>query len=247
MWQNIKFVILFFNLIGLISCQKQAEQKEYYIISKKSYTDFAKRYVYDSVQNLPPPPRPEPPIVAVEGTKYSDLVIILDSIDNVFIYRTELFPKIDIQKTNKSSLCGTGLHIDDINPEFINLKPEHLIRFSSSEFSKLINSNNQVFNINSDIFQYIFVASPIDTVYNPCLDELKKVFKKQTNLLHVIRKTTEEEEIVLEFAKNNKAYNAMNHKWSNHFLHGVYPFSKEYKEDSTLNCKYARKAKNFVF
>ena len=247
MWQKIKFVILFLYVIGLISCQKQAEQKEYYIISKKSYTDFAKRYVYDSVQNLPPPPRPEPPIVVVEGTKYSDLVIILDSIDNVFIYRTELFPKIDIQKKKIELICGTGLRFDKIHPEFINLKPEQLIKFSATEFSKFINSNKNIFKVDSNRKQYLYIASTKDTVYNPCLDEFKKVFKKQKNLFYVIRKTTEEEEVVLKFVKNKKAYNAMKHKWSNHFLHGVIPFSQEYKSDSTLNCKYARKAKNFVF
>lgn len=215
----IKIFIVTFLL--LISCKKENAKKDYYIISKQDSINKTFNFEKDSNKIPPPPPPP------LNLKWYSNLVFIMDSKNKVYVYQTE--NKI------KYSRNGNDIIYDIEYPNYIGLKPEHLLTFESEDFIRFIKTNNDIFELYSNTEyrtnKFFYIVSDCDTVKNRAVYELEKSFKNEHRINYLIRKSTEEENIVLEYKRKGQKYIPENIKWSTNFLNGnLKPFTEEYKK-----------------
>jgi hypothetical protein len=108
------FVIFFIvAFLLLISCKKENLKEDYYIISKQDSINKTFQYTKDSTKIPPPPPPP------VDLKWYSNYVFIMDSKNKVYVYQTE--------NINKYIQNGNAIIYDIEYPNYIGLKPEHLL------------------------------------------------------------------------------------------------------------------------
>jgi hypothetical protein len=229
-----KLTILFIiSSFYLISCKKENIKKEYFIISQQD--SINKSFNYEKDTNKIPPPLPPP----ADFKWYSNVIFIMDSKNKVYIYQTE--SKIN-HKLNESDF-----EYDFGYPNYIELKPEHLVTFESEDFITFIKANNDILELYSNAEnrtnRFFYIASECDTVKNTAAYELEKLFKNGRRVNYMIRKTTEEENWVLKYKRSRKKYAPENIKWSAKFLNGkLRPFTKEYKKTES-NAFGIRKAK----
>jgi hypothetical protein len=214
----INFFIVAF--LVLISCKKENLKEDYYIISKQDSINKTFQYTKDSTK-IPPPPLPP-----VDLKWYSNLVFIMDSKNKVYVYQTE--------NINKYIQNGNAIIYDIEYPNYIGLKPEHLLTFESEDFIKFIQTNNDIFQLYSNTEnrtnRFFYIVSDCDTVKNKAVYEFVKSFKNEPRINYLIRKSTEEENIVLKFKRNGQKYIPENINWSTKFLNGkLKPFTEEYK------------------
>lgn len=230
-----KLTILFIiSSFYLTSCKKENIKKEYFVISKQDSIDKSFNYEKDTNKIPPPPPPP------VDLKWYSNVTFIMDSKNKVYIYQTE--SKIN-HKLNENAF-----EYDLEYPNYIELKPEHLVTFESEDFIKFIKVNNDIFELYSNLEnrtnKFFYIASECDTVKNTAAYELEKIFKNERRVNYMIRKTTEEENCVLKYKRSRKKYIPENIKWSTKFLNGkLKPFTEEYKktESNTFGIRKAKK------
>jgi hypothetical protein len=222
---NLYFFMIFI-LFTFTNCKKEIVKEEYYIISKKDSITKAEKIV----SQIPPPPE-----APQESKWYSDVVFIMDSKNKVFIYQTETTARND--------------SVDLGYPNYLGLKPENLLTIESDNFNSFIENNNDIFQIipipnknNSNVFFYI--ASETDTIKNKALNNLWKLLgKTKSPAIFFVRRTTEEENIVLKYKRNGNEYNPESIDWSKKFYNGkVSPFTKDY-ETLELKTHCLRKAK----
>ncbi|MDO8317073.1 MAG: hypothetical protein Q7T12_06075 [Flavobacterium sp.] len=222
---NLYFFMIFI-LFTFTNCKKGIVKEEYYIISKKDSITKAEKIV----SQIPPPPE-----APQESKWYSDVVFIMDSKNKVFIYQTETTARND--------------SVDLGYPNYLGLKPENLLTIESDNFNSFIENNNDIFQIipipnknNSNVFFYI--ASETDTIKNKALNNLWKLLgKTKSPAIFFVRRTTEEENIVLKYKQNGNEYNPESIDWSKKFYNGkVSPFTKDY-ETLELKTHCLRKAK----
>ena len=103
---------------------------------------------------------------------------------------------------------------------------------------QFIKNNNDIFNIDTlddDNCAEIFtVASIADTIKNVAFYDLERLLSKNGIMRHhlyagLIRRTTEEENVVIYHKKNNIPYDPMKINWSQDFIDGEHaPFTKGY-------------------
>lgn len=160
------------------------------------------------------------PIIPQEMKWYSDLVFIMDSKDKVFLYQTEVVASNEIA--------------DFKCPNYIGLRPEYLTTIDSKDFVSFIKNNNDIFGILRDergISNFFYIASETDTIKNQALFDLNKALgKERGRSFYFLRKTTEEENVVLKFKRNQEDFIPENIKWSKKFYNGqISPFSSEYE------------------
>ena len=152
----------------------------------------------------------------------------------VYAYQTE--------RTHTSS----GNNVDFEYPNYIGLNPEYLLTIDSENFVSFLENNNDIFGIFPDnsVQPIIYLASQTDTVKNIALTQLwKKLKDSKSRTFFSVRRTTEEENIVLSYKKKNKEFLPEKVKWSSNFYNGkVKPFTKDYKEIEETN-QLIRKAK----
>jgi hypothetical protein len=159
------------------------------------------------------------PIIPQEMKWYSDLVFIMDKKDKVFIYQTQN------KVTNQNAKFDY--------PNYIGLKPEYLITIDSKDFVSFLKNNNDIFAIfpnkemNSNFF---YIVSETDTIKNTALFDLERALNEtKARSIYLMRKTTEEENVVLEYKRDGEEFEPEKINWSNHFYNGkVKPFTKEY-------------------
>lgn len=188
---------------------KQALKNDFYIISKK---DSINR-IFNDTNKIPPP------IIPQEHKWYTDLVFIMDSSEKVYVYQTE------------TKLANKDAHFD--YPNYIGLKPEYLVTLNSKDFVNFLKNNNDIFGVfpNAKNFGNVFyIASESDTIKNQALSNLWKALDStKSRSISLVRKTTEEENVVLHFKRNNIEYEPKGINWSYKFYNGqVKPFTKEY-------------------
>lgn len=196
--------ILFFLCIvfGLISCEKKTDQKEYepYVISEvwDAYQKARKNPERDENGNiLPPPPHREK-----WGYGYENFII--DDSLNVFYY--EFQPQF-------TESCIP--EYEDSIPYLQGLRPDWLIQLpkeSLTEFVKL--------NFKRGIRNKVKIASQKDTLSSKEYFDLMKAFDKYLDWdengdrdIYAIFATTQEEDTVLYYKKNKKAYYTDSIKW----------------------------------
>lgn len=194
------FVALLFCL-ALLNCAKKeekiVEKNIPYIISQENREKITGK---DTI-----PPMPPIPGWLVYGTD----TFILDSDTTIYYF----------QRNEIGMICGTPTA--DTIPYFINLQPRGLILLSNKniyDFIKL-NYNNNFRNIT-------FIASSSDTINSKAFFDLRKSlnsFKKFRDRLFV-RRTTQEEDTVLKYKRNNDYYHSEDIKWDKNRI--AFPFIK---------------------
>jgi hypothetical protein len=208
---------LFFALIicSFTNCKREnlakPIQEEYIVISKED--SLSK--VYDQKNKV------EKPFIPQELKWYTDLVVIMDSKNKVYIYQTE----------RKSSNEKAKFEY----PNYIGLRPEYLTTVDSKDFVSFLKNNNDIFGIfpnKENISNPFYIASETDTIKNVAISNLNKAMSKEkSRTFYLLRRTTEEENIVLKFKKNQESFEPENIHWSTKFYDGqVSPFTKEYVE-----------------
>ena len=186
-------------------------QEDYIVISKQDSLSKA----YDQKNRIPQPFIPQ------ELKWYTDLVVIMDSKNKVYIYQTER------KSSNEEAKYD--------NPNYIGLRPEYLTTVDSKDFVSFLKSNNDIFGIfpnKENIINPFYIASETDTIKNVAISNLNKALRKEkSQTVYLLRKTTEEENVVLKFKRNQRSFEPEKINWSTKFYDGqVTPFTKEYEE-----------------
>jgi len=226
---------LFFVIIicSFTNCKRENTVKpikeEYIVISKEDSISKA----YHKKNKIPKP------FVPQEFKWYTDLVVIMDSKDKVYIYQTE----------RKSSNEEAKFDY----PNYIGLRPEYLTTIESKDFVLFLKNNNDIFGIfpnKENVINPFYIASETDTIKNVAISNLNKALSKEkSQTIYLLRKTTEEENVVLNFKRNQKNFEPEKINWSTNFYDGqVSPFTKEYAEmerrtKSVVNAKETFKKK----
>jgi hypothetical protein len=210
-------------IVMLASCKKETIANKHYVISNADSISEA----WMKSAKVPPPLTPH------NLKWYSDVVFILDS-SKVYAYQTE--------KTHTGS--GNDIHFE--YPNYIGLNPEYLLIIDSENFVSFLENNNDIFGIfpENSVQPIIYLASQTDTVKSVALTQLwKKLENNKSRTFFSVRRTTEEENIVLSYKKKNKEFLPEKVKWSSNFYNGkVKPFTKDYQEIEKTN-QLIRKAK----
>lgn len=196
----IGFIICF---LLFLNCGKKENilQNTPYVISKHD--------IISNISNKPKnkniPPRPPIPAWVVYGTN----TFIIDNNSKIYYFQRE-----DIDH-----VCVSG-PIDTI-PYFINLQPKDLIEIPPNALSDFIKLNHK------DNFRNLtFISSNLDTLKSENYFILIKAIEsslKQKDL-YFIRRTTQEEDTVLKYKKNNNLYSSEDIKWDKNRIQ--FPFTK---------------------
>lgn len=137
---------------------------------------------------------------------YSYNNIIIDQKGDFYFYQKEYTPWHCIPSEG------------DTIPDFFNISPIEIIKIPNNSIADFINQN--VSNKN-EMKRILIVASQNDTIKNSIILS----FLNQNSLGHFeIRRTTQEEDTVLKYKKNNLYYNSENIKWDNERI--TFPFIK---------------------
>ena len=182
-------------VIGIIvcllfaNCNKKDISKRYsYIIS---YEDKKLQNYYDSLQRnsnrvaLPP-----------NKAFYGESQLIIDKNGDLFFYQKEYI----------RILCNYGSENDTL-PHFLDLHPKDIVKIPESSLNDFLSEN--ILSKEKDR-QVLIIASQKDTIKNIAF----LVFLNDNKIpTYIIRRTTQEEDTVLEYKKNNKYYNSENIRW----------------------------------
>ncbi|MBF4514890.1 hypothetical protein IRZ71_00950 [Flavobacterium sp. ANB] len=186
----------------LMSCgkkeEKTTEQNFTYIISKEN-----EKYLKElKIKKIPPPP----------PGFYGYNQIIIDTNNNFYFYQKETIGWHCVQSPS------------DTIPDFINIEPNDIIKIPNHSLSDFIKEN--IANKDERHTMLVF-ASQNDTIKN-------KDFEKTLDFLNnpsaskikyfTIRRSTQEEDTVLKYKKNNQPYYSDNIKWDNKRI--TFPFIK---------------------
>jgi hypothetical protein len=208
-------LMTFLSFFYFLSCKNESfvksESPGIYIISKQDSIMKAN----EKVNKIPPPRIPQ------ERKWYTDLVFIMDSKNKVYIYQTEI------------KVPSENVHFE--YPNYIGLRPEYLVTIDSDHFISFLKNNNDIFGVfpnDKKIWTAFYVASESDTIKNKALFKLcKELDKTKSRSFYIVRKTTEEENKVLVYKRNNREFEPKSIDWSKKFYNGnTKPFSKEYDE-----------------
>lgn len=178
------FVICLF----LFNCTKKEEkiivENKPYIIS---YEDKMLQKYYDS-SAIPAP--------STKGFFYGENQLIIDNKGELFYYQREYI----------QILCNYG-HENDTLPHFINLKPKDIIKIPQKSLDDFISENIME---KEKRRQILIIASQSDTITNTYF---LNFIKKSHLLAYHIRRTTQEEDTVLKYKRNNDYYYSDSIKW----------------------------------
>lgn len=145
-------------------------------------------------------------VIASRGGKmeyYLPCNFIIDTGSHIYFY----------QREPNFSKCGFISWIEKVQiPLYIDLKPKDLIEIPSEGIEQFVKFNI----LNAAIWnRKIVIASPIDTVFSPNLSRIMKIFRDTSNhITYKFRKTTQEENFVLDYKKKGDSYyDAFEIKW----------------------------------
>lgn len=181
------FTVLLICLFFLNCKKEESEQRNIsYIISQENKGRIKGNHT------IPPPP-------PIPGWLFygTDTFIINSDTTAYYIKNKEI-----------GFVCGTATA--DTIPYFADLNPRDLIEISNKNIFDFIK-----LNYNDDFRNATFIASNSDTIDSEIFFDLYKalnIFKKDRDFI-TIRQTTQEEDTVLKYKKNNKYYNFENIKW----------------------------------
>ena len=184
----------------LLNCTKKENPENIpYVISQNN------KEIIHGKDIVPPPPPPIPGWLFY-GT-------------NSFIIDTDL--KIYYsQREEIDHICGNWERSDTI-PHFIDLQPKDLIEIPDNCIANFIKANYK-----SNFKNITFICSKTDTLQSESFFALEKALKSQEKYgnYYNIRRTTQEEDTVLKYKKDNLYYNSEHIKWNNERI--IFPFVK---------------------
>ncbi len=110
--------------------------------------------------------------------------------------------------------CGTG--VDTSNPAFLNLNTSDLVELTDDNLVRFVRNTVQ------DSSSYhrkvtAIISSPTDTITNKHFKEIINVFRQEKFNIYSVRKTTEEENVVLKHKIENRDYNPELIVWKSDF------------------------------
>ena len=152
-------------------------------------------YFYKHAGEVPPPPPPPP------KEYYFPSNFIIDTGGHIYYYQQRM--KIGWNCTPSEA---------DLPPLFIDLQPKDIIEVPTQNVEEFIKLNIQYLD-NSD--RQFAIASVADTITSNGPTKIFLIFKDKTNdISWIFRRTTQEENIVLNFKKSKEIYyHADRFKW----------------------------------
>ncbi len=221
-WRIALLGSLLLSLV-LVGCDSHSSKKEMQMVVISAPDSLAKN------TNIPQPAPPD-----FHNRFYTDLVFILDSVDNVHVYQTAKCYNYEVE----------GLP-DYHFPNFIELRPEDLVTLNSDSFISFFKNNIEIDDPEGvGRRKHYYFASETDTIKNRALyDFFDHIRKSRRAPFYIIRRTTEEENKVLEFKKQRRFYAPQLISWSANFLNGsCKPYTADYKKVES-QIRIFRKAK----
>ena len=215
-------------MIGCLCCKRNQTKFDYYILSKVDSVRNGWKYKSNSDQPIPDPPPPPPP---TNIRWYSNVVMIFDTDNKVYIYQTERNLGIN-NKNGRWYYEYQSIR----NPHFIGLNPSQLVTLNSNYLIDFLKDNDVYFKLDTnyhEAFRFLQIVSDFDTIKNKgfykLLDFIKQDITTKNRLIYNIRRATEEEHNVLSCKRIGKFYDPKDFNWTNKFLNGaVKPLTKEY-------------------
>ena len=152
-------------------------------------------YFYKHAGEVPPPPPPPP------KEYYFPSNFIIDTGGHIYYYQQRM-------KFGWNCIPSEV----DLPPLFIDLQPKDIIEVPTQNVKEFIKLNIQYLD-NSD--RQFAIASVADTITSNGLTKIFLIFKDKTNdISWIFRRTTQEENIVLNFKKSKEMYyRADEYKW----------------------------------
>ncbi|WP_026978814.1 hypothetical protein [Flavobacterium tegetincola] len=192
-----KYILIFLLLCFLFfeSCsKKETVIDEVYIIKSKVKTLAKKHYNSKNGKELPPPP-PYPGFYGLTN-------IIIDKQGEFYFYQ------------RKYDFTWNCIPEENPNPDFINLKPVDLIKVPKNSIVDFLKENTSP-AIKKNYGPFI-IASQLDTLKTKEFINLMRYVnntKKSQIRIYLIRRTTQEENVVLQFKKSDSVYDPDEIKW----------------------------------
>jgi len=216
-------LILLLVLIAFSNCRNGVDAKKYFVISKDSVCMATERYKNNDLNDrrnilISPPPFPS-------LGWYSDLVIIFDSTDRVYLYQTKKAENSDSTIMKDKERIGLSKF-----PPFIGLQPFHLLTFKSEDFINFIKSNNDILKLDSTNIpgkrRFVYIVSNKDTIENNAYYQFINLIRPKSDsqnfwpVSYMIRITTEEENYAIYYKRKGETYLPNSIKWSENFIIG---------------------------
>ena len=189
-----RIFIGFMICLLVLNCTRKANntvvKNKPYIIS---YEDKKLQKYLDSLKNnkgkIVPPP-------STKGFFYGESQLIIDQKGDFYYYQKEYIQIFCSYESEKDTV-----------PHFLGLKPKDILKISKKHLNDFI-----IENILKKLErrQILIIASQNDTIKN---DYFLNFLKSNIIKTYHIRKTTQEEDTVLKYKKNNESYYFENIKW----------------------------------
>lgn len=137
---------------------------------------------------------------------YSNHNFIIDSLNRIYyFYQPRAYIPV---------YCGTGLDQGPFPASFISLYPKDIIDIPADDFETFFKSK-VMDSLKPEEQMYIYIGSQKDSFQSA---EVNQIFKKlegnEKNRRIICRRTTQQENIVLEYKKSGKPYNPDTIKWN---------------------------------
>jgi hypothetical protein len=178
------------------SCsKKETITDDIYIIKSKVKTPVKEYYNSKNEKLSLPPPPPSPEFYGLAN-------IVIDKQGEFYFYQREHL------------IAWNCFPEENPNPDFIDLKPIELIKVPKNSIVDFLKENTSP-DIKKNYGSFV-IASQLDTLKTKEFINLMRFInntKKSQIRMYLIRKTTQEENIVLRFKKNDSVYFSNQVKW----------------------------------
>jgi len=187
------YFLLLLIFFFLLNCTKKEEVKDVPYIISKAEADYKKMLKESRNHSIPPPPP--------RGTfVYGSSNFIIDKDTNVFYFQQPSF-----------FICGTGAENDTV-PRLMEFKKEDFIKIPINSIQDFVKLNYKKGERN-----FAHIASQIDTLNFKVYFDLVNAITQSTYVRNgdffIIRKTTQEEDTVIDYKKKSKSYYWEDIKW----------------------------------
>ncbi|MFH7012059.1 hypothetical protein ACHRV5_09300 [Flavobacterium sp. FlaQc-52] len=199
-----KVLVGFIICLLLLNCSKKKNttKNTAYVISKEDNISNISNKLKN--KNIPPPP----PIL--RWLTYGTNTFIIDKDSRIYYF----------QRNEMGYICGNISEGDTI-PHFIDLQPKDLIEIPNNTISDFVKLNYK-----DDFRNITFIASKLDTLktqsYFDLVNAIESTLKDRDS--YFIRRTTQEEDTVLKYKRNNHYYISDDIKWDKNRI--TFPFIK---------------------
>lgn len=205
-----KVILILFVILGSCKEEKCSDEKDitYYTteaIKEKNEKEYHVKLKEFSEKDLG---GTEPVLIPYiyDNQYYSNHNFIIDSLNHVYyFYQPRAYMPV---------YCGTGLDQGPFPAPFIKLYPKDIIDIPANDFETFFKSK-VMDSLKPEERMYIYIGSQKDSFQSA---EVNQIFKKlesdEKNRRIICRRTTQQENIVLEYKKSCKPYNPDTIKWN---------------------------------